>query len=214
VIELIVKLRKTHSHRHIDYVVESDGEKLYTINLPRRSFKTKFYNYETMTIFRNDEFVYKIEFNLYPRKDFWVNRIFNGDGERIGLSYYRRRRSKNSLLAYEYYDFEFKKLEFEFCLAGIDGFKLLIFDKLNDEKIGLSEVPSVIYDSLNEWTIYAKGEQELMISLFSTLTIDYREFDYRVKNRYVKQKKFIATSEEMNNKYNPDFKAWIEMFNE
>ena len=203
------KLIKIHSRRYMEYeLLDNKNNKIYSIMLPKRSLKKIFDKDEPLTVSKGDEVVYSFKFNITNRREgSWGCEIFDKHGEKVGITY--RRNKRVGLTSYSYFDFEFKNRHFECIMAGIDGTKLLIFETSTGQQVGLSETPSVVRNNLNDWTLYAKNEEEDLITLFATLQADYLRFDFRARQKFIVKKYFFATPKELNVRYQSSFKDEI-----
>jgi len=201
---MVTKLRKTHSRGHVDYVVEHNGKKIYDIHLPERPLKLRLRD-ESFLIGKDDAVFYEMKMNIQNLNNNWSSEVFNNNGEQIGHSY-RRDKKVNFFIGHTFYEFEFMGRRFESFVMSIKGIKLLVFDIETGEQVGLAESSGVLRNNLNDWTMYAKNEQDSLITLLAALEMDYRRFMLRVRPRNTVNKVFVGAPKKLKARYQSSFK--------
>jgi len=199
---MVTTLKKIHTRRYVDYEVTHQGKKTYDIHLPEQTGD------EVFTITKNNQTLYEMKVNIHSINNRWSSEIFNENKVKIGQSF-KRSRMANFFIGYTYYEFEFMNRHFETFLIGINGIKLLIFDVETNKQIGLAETSGVLHNNLNEWEMYAKNEQDSLITLLATLHMDYRRFTLRGPVRNNVHKVVVGSPKKLKAKYQPSFKDGV-----
>lgn len=201
---MVTKLKKIHSRGHVDYVVEQNGKIIYDIHLPEPERKLRLRD-ETFFIKRDNVLLYEMKMNIHHLNNSWSSEIFSNDGKKLGYSH-RRDRKVNFFMGHTFYEFDFMGRRYELFAMSIKGIKLLIFDLETGEQVGLAESDGILRDNLNDWLLYAKNEQDGLMTLLSTLKMDYRRFMTRVRPQNNIQKIVIGAPKKLKERYQSSFK--------
>jgi len=201
---MVTKLAKTHSIGHVDYVVSHNGETIYDIHLPQPVVKLQIAD-ETFQIKRDDGTLYNMKMNIRNFNNECISEVSNGQGEKMGQAY-RRDRKVNFFIGHTFHEFEFMERRFELLLMSVDGIKLLISDLKTGKQVGLAETSGVLHNNLNEWTLYAKNEEDTLITLLATLKMDYRRFMNRGIPSNNVQKIVVGAPKKLRERYQASFK--------
>ena len=201
---MITKLNKVNFRRQLEYAVLNEyNEHLYTISRLNRKIFTR---YDKFVILKDSKIIYEILMYNLEFRGRWKSKIINIYNEEIANVYNRFRRV--GFTRYAYYEFVFKNRLFECFLVSIEGSKILIFEASTGKQVGLSEAPAIVRNNLTKWTIYAKNELDSLVTLFTTLVLDYREFGNKYQ-KFISKKYHFYTPNEIKSKYQPSFKDLI-----